>query len=259
MASVAEPIAPLAVEFIRSSAYVAKLPASEDPFRHQSGANSHNHHSCHPWGTDPLSETIINNLAALSKIELDKGVEAALSLSLGRNVKQVVQNVLDLAGIQAGEQIFIRLGATSAKDSFALNVPTTKPTPLLPNREIILRRLLTSGRTVGRILALSENIWLDDPDIWWEKLGWRERYSEGFADAVVEVWEAVKGNLPFKTCTMDWKAQIIEFNGFGAHLNTDGDAEEPDWLALEKKLKGQYGNNDNAATRLPSGSKLKIL
>lgn len=386
---------PLAVEFMSSSVYEAKRPAAEDPFRHQSGANSHNHHSEHPWGPDinpgsatfdalyaqannqymyhlwyspalnpymatelihiePLSETFVAKLASLAKTTLDAGFEAALTSDLGVEVETLIQAILDSAGIKPDDQIFVRLGATSAKDSFALNVPTTKPTPLPPKGNIILRRLLTSGRTVGRVLALSEKIWPEDPgeafiiqrwsadielqrefrvfcydgrvtaisqDIWWEKLGWRERYSEGFADAIVHVWESVKAHVPFKTCTMDvlmtetndpqekWQAKIIEFNGFGAHLNTGSDLfhwindadtlqgrkpgitlrfvddwekvksvdrasiddgsstlveeealedPEPDWLALEKKLKGQYGKEEPVTGRLSAEEKLKL-
>ncbi len=66
-------------------------------------------------------------------------------------------------------------------------------------------------------------------------MGWRKDYSPGFADAIVELWDNVKGSVPFDECTMDvlmtkdesrpmgWKAELIEFNGFGAHLNTGSD------------------------------------
>jgi hypothetical protein len=124
--------------------------------------------------------------------------------------------------------------------------------------------MLTSGRVVGRLLALSDRVWEGDPgeafviqqwsaeigmrrevrafcyrgrvtavsqDPFWKKLGWREQYSNGFAQAILDVWGRVKGFLPFDTCTVDllmtppgdttgWKARIVEFNGFGAHLNT---------------------------------------
>jgi len=166
------------------------------------------------------------------------------------------------------DRVFIRIGTTSAKDSFAVDVPTTKPTPLEPSGEVLLRRLLTSGRVVGRLLALTEEIWPADPgealiiqrwapdielkreirtficegrvtaisqDIWWEKMGWREWYSEGFVQSITALWDSVKDFVPFKTCTMDvlvsspegartsWDSKFIEFNSFGAHLNTGSD------------------------------------
>jgi hypothetical protein len=125
---------------------------------------------------------------------------------------------------------------------------------------LVLRRLLTSGGVVVRLLALADRIWEEDPgealiiqrwspaielqreirvtaasqDIWWEKAGWRERYTDEFVQAITDVWDKVKGHLPFDTCTMDvlvtppedgqpWSAKVIEFNGFGAHLNTGSD------------------------------------
>jgi len=305
---------------------------------------------------EPLSRNLVDELANLSRIHLDSGIESAMSSAAGQSMVAAIQAILDKAGVKMDDQLFIRLGATSAKDSFALNVPTTKPTQLPPKSDIILRRILTSGRTVGRILALSEHIWPADPgeamiiqrwspqvqlasefrvfcyegrvtaisqDIWWEKLGWRERYSDGLVQAITKVWESTKDFLPFKTCTMDvlvtppdtdraqWTAGIIEFNGFGAHLNTgsdlfhwindadilqgrqsgitirfvddweeDGAIEsgrakqneivsiqveeqieedaEPDWFALEKKLKSQYGQLSNAATKLSLAKAAKL-
>ncbi|UQC88567.1 uncharacterized protein CLUP02_14092 [Colletotrichum lupini] len=179
-----------------------------------------------------------------------------------------IQSILDDATKVCKDPIFIRLSATSAKDSFANGAPTAKPDPLPPTAEVVLGRLLTSGRVAGRLLALADGVWSEDPgealvverwspeirlehelrvfcykgkvtavsqDIWWEKKGWRERYSDGLVEAVVDVWNNVKGHIPFDTCTMDvlvtppsqdsirWDAKVIEFNGFGPHLNTGSD------------------------------------
>ena len=73
----------------------------------------------------------------------------------------------------------------------------------------------------GRVTAISQHIW-------WEKMGWRENFSSGFVEAILLLWENVKGRVPFDNCTMDvlmttkdinsvhpWKAELIEFNGFG--------------------------------------------
>ncbi|KAF2195029.1 hypothetical protein K469DRAFT_543630 [Zopfia rhizophila CBS 207.26] len=395
MARLAGPNPVINVEYILSSKYEARSSPEEDPFRHQSVANSHNHHELHPWGTkifpgseafdalyaqannqymyhlwyspalapymatkmihmEPLSEAIIAKMANILRVELEYGIEAALRTEHGKEVAIAIQNIMDSAKLAPDDQIFVRFGATSAKDSFAINVPTTKPTSMPPKGELVLRRLLTSGRTVGRILALSDRIWADDPgealiiqkwspdielrrefrvfcyegrvtaisqDIWWEKLGWREQYSDGFVDAITVLWDGVKSHLPFSTCTMDvlmtpqdgvpnWKAGIIEFNGFGAHLNTGSDLfhwvhdadtlqgrkpgitvrfvddwegcdlslkmengagpqtpdekqeplddDDPDWLALEKKLRCQYGRSVNEVGKLPPEKKLSL-
>ncbi len=93
--------------------------------------------------------------------------------------------------------------------------------------EIELQREIRVFCYAGRVTAISQ-------DIWWEKAGWRDRYSDGFAQTIIEVWANVKDCLPFDTCTLDVlmsppsegqsrKAKIIEFNGFGAHLNTGSD------------------------------------
>ncbi|KAL4728897.1 hypothetical protein ACLX1H_003299 [Fusarium chlamydosporum] len=216
----------------------------------------------------PISHELMSHLMSTLKTLLQSGVDAALKSSDGKATLESLQAILDDCKLTEGDKIFVRLSATSMKDSFALNVPTTKPDPLSPKAESILRRLLTSGRSVGRLLSLSDHVWTSDPgetiivqrwspdielareirvfcckgrvtaisqDVWWEKMGWRERYSEGFVPAITGVWDKVKSNLPFDTCTMDvfvtppnenqpnWKAQIIEFNGFGAHLNTGSD------------------------------------
>jgi hypothetical protein len=216
----------------------------------------------------PISHELMSHLVSTLQTLLQSGVDAALQSPDGQATLKSLQTILDDSKLAKGDKIFVRLSATSMKDSFAINVPTTKPDPLSPEADSILRRLLTSGRSVGRILSLSEHVWTSDPgeaiivqrwspdielareirvfccrgrvtaisqDVWWEKMGWRERYSEGFVPAITEVWENVKAHLPFDTCTMDvfvtppsenqtdWKAQIIEFNGFGAHLNTGSD------------------------------------
>lgn len=297
-----------AVEFVQSSRYNSALPETEDPFRHLAGANSHNHHELHPWGSDiavgtpsfdslyaqanncfmyhiwysnklapylatqvlkiqPLSDTLVAGFQSVLQDVLEIGIDAALQSPTGRQLIASVQSILDDATNGAPDAIFVRLGATSAKDSFAKGAPTTKPGPMAPSAELVLRRLLTSGRVVGRMLALRDRVWPDDPgealvvqrwaphvelcreirvfcyagrvtavsqDIWWEKMGWRDRYSDGFVQAIVDVWAKVKEHLPFDTCTMDvlmtpptesdpWKAEVIEFNGFGAHLNTGSD------------------------------------
>lgn len=297
------------LQYMPSSVYEAKRPPTQDPFRHESFANSHNHHALHPWGPNvavgspefdaryaeennrymyhlwysdklapymateiitiqTVSNEMLQHLTVVIRSLLKNGVDAALKLPEAEKIRKAIQRILDDNGLKPNDKIFVRLGATSAKDSFALDAPTTKPSPLTPNPDLILRRLLTSGRCVGRILVLSENVWKADPgealiiqrwspaidlryefrvfiyqgkvnaisqDIWWEKLGWRDGYSSGIVDTIVTLWSNVKGFLPFDTCTMDvflskdershtnWKAGIIEFNGFGAHLNTGSD------------------------------------
>lgn len=306
MAAVEEPVR---LEYLPSSCYETKVPAQQDPFRHQSLANSHNHHSLHPWGANVFTGTKAfdalyaetNNrymyqlwytpkLAPFMATEvlavfpvlgpmlslfdnvlhsvLETGIDTALKTANGEKLISELQELVDGLGLKVTDRIFVRIGTTSAKDSFAVDVPTTKPTPLEPSGEVLLRRLLTSGRVVGRILALTEEIWPADPgealiiqrwapeielkreirtfvyegrvtaisqDIWWEKLGWRERYSDGFVQSIRALWDSVKDLVPFNTCTMDvlvsppegastsWDAKIIEFNSFGAHLNTGSD------------------------------------
>ncbi|KAF7561164.1 hypothetical protein G7046_g2979 [Stylonectria norvegica] len=216
----------------------------------------------------PISRELMTPLVNVLKLLLESGIDAALQSPDGQAVLESFQTILSDSKLTNDDRIFVRLSATSTKDSFALNVPTIKPDPIVPDAETVLRRFLTSGRAVGRLLSLSERAWAADPgeaiiiqrwspeidiareirvfchegrvtaisqDVWWEKMGWRERYSEGFVPAITQVWDNVKNHLPFDTCTMDvfitppsdsnpeWKAQIIEFNGFGAHLNTGSD------------------------------------
>jgi hypothetical protein len=40
-----------------SAVYGSPRPDVNDPYRYRAGANSHNHHSLHPWGEDVVSET----------------------------------------------------------------------------------------------------------------------------------------------------------------------------------------------------------
>ncbi|KAL2153835.1 hypothetical protein VTH82DRAFT_2510 [Thermothelomyces myriococcoides] len=295
------------VEFMPQTASKPALPAEEDPFRHHSPTNSHNHHDLHPWGPDivagsrefdalyakangqymyhmwyrdalapfmatrvlsivPIKDDLMKTLMEVLRIVLESGVTAALSSTPGRQLVDSMQHILDsVTGKGKSGPIFVRLGATSFKDSFDIHEPSTKPGPLQPrDADMVVRRMLTSGRVASRLLALSDRVWPDDPgeafviqqwseeidmrrevrafcyrgrvtavsqDAFWKKLGWREQYSHGFAQAILDLWERVRGFLPFDTCTMDllmtppsnttgWKARIIEFNGFGAHLNT---------------------------------------
>ena len=214
----------------------------------------------------PFNESLMKALVAVVQQTLSKGLDAAIASNDGVLLKSIVQSILDKANVSSSDQIFIRLGATSAKDSWAVNTPTAKPPPLSPNPDSIVRRLLTSGRVVGRILALYDKIWPEDPgesfvierwtskielkrefrvfcykgrvtavsqDIWWEDLGWRGEHLPGFVEAITTLWSKIKDYLPFDTCTMDvnmtkdaagaWKASLIEFNGFGGHLNTGSD------------------------------------
>ncbi|KAG5759954.1 hypothetical protein H9Q72_011919 [Fusarium xylarioides] len=216
----------------------------------------------------PIPQELMTHLLSTIKTLLQLGVNEALQSSDGQASLWCIQTILESSNLILGDKIFVRLSATSTKDSFAVNVPTTKPDPLSPDANHILRRLLTSGRSVGRLLSLSEHVWASDPgeaiivqrwspdielareirvfcckgrvtaisqDVWWEKMGWRDRYSDGFVPAITAVWDNAKSHLPFDTCTMDvfvtppsgetvdWKAQIIEFNGFGARLNTGSD------------------------------------
>ncbi len=297
------------VEYIPPSHAEAKLPVDEDPFRHQSLTNSHNHHELHPWGnglqvpskdfdalyaeannqymyqrwytsalkphmvTDliamhPLEPQLLRSFLACLKAIMESGHDTPFDTEDARLLTNRIGTILDDAGVKKEDRLFVRLGATSAKDSFAINVPTAKPPPLEPDPETLARRILTSGRCANRLLSLSEGVWSADPgeclvflrwspeiqlqnefrvfcyeghvtaisqDIWWEGMGWRERYSEGFAQSIVALWEDVKDLLPFKTCTMDvlmqedssnvhgWKAKVIEFGAFGGHLNTGSD------------------------------------
>ncbi|KAH0564993.1 hypothetical protein GP486_001608 [Trichoglossum hirsutum] len=309
MASVLTSQRPVVLEYISSCNYETKMSFDQDPFRHYSLANSHNHHSLHPWGPDvkvntpefdslyacenskymyhlwysdklaPYMSTevitvhnfSIETLKCFSSVlqeTLANGIDSALKSSDGQSLLENIQTLLDEAGLQPDDQIFIRLGTTSAKDSFAVDLPTTKPSPLKPDAEVVLRRILTSRRCVCRLLALTDGIWHEDPgealivqrwspdielrrefrvfvykgritaisqDIWWKKLGWRKNYSDGFVNAISDLWDNVKDLVPFDSCTMDvlvsydedeirgWKARLIEFNGFGAHLNTGSD------------------------------------
>lgn len=296
------------VQYMPAQVYNSALPATEDPFRHLAGVNSHNHHALHPWGSsvvtgskefdalyaeannkymyhlwytdrlapymattllaiEALSPSLVKQLQVVLNVVLEAGIESAMQTTDGQDLATAFQEILDRATNGSSDPIFVRLGATSAKDSFANGAPTAKPGPLPPVADIVLRRLLTSGRVVGRLLALADHIWSEDPgealiiqrwspdielpreirvfcyagqvtaisqDVWWEKAGWRDRYSDGFVQAITDVWANVKQHLPFDTCTFDvlvtpptkdelWKARIIEFNGFGAHLNTGSD------------------------------------
>jgi hypothetical protein len=176
--------------------------------------------------------------------------------------------MLDAANLGSSDRVFVRLGATSAKDSWAIHTPTAKPPPLRCDPDAIVQRLVTSCRVIGRMLALDGKVWIEDPgealiiqkwsediqlqrefrvfcyqgrvtavsqDIWWEDLGWQDKYSSGFVEAITGLWAKIKCHLPFDSCTMDvlmtepsstrteWGARVIEFNGFGAHLNTGSD------------------------------------
>jgi hypothetical protein len=195
------------------------------------------------------------------------GIDTALGSPTGRSLSRNIQTVLDESGLGPDDQIFVRLGATSAKDTFG-ELPEARPSPLKSDADVILRRILTSNRCVSRLLVLANGIWRDDPgealiiqrwssdverrrefrvfvyegrvtaisqDSWCEKLGWRENYSSGLVDAITDLWDNVNGLVPFGTCIMDvlvshdanvlgkWRARIIEFAGFGAHLNTGSD------------------------------------
>lgn len=92
-----------------------------------------------------------------------------------------VQTILDDATNGSTDPIFVRLGATSAKDSFAKGE---------------LQREIRVFCHEGRATAASQ-------DILWEKAGWRERYTDGFVKAITDVWANVKDHLLFDTCTMD--------------------------------------------------------
>ncbi|KAL7959092.1 hypothetical protein V8C34DRAFT_280888 [Trichoderma compactum] len=229
----------------------------------------------------PLSAELVNCLQVCVTTVLETGIDAALRSYEGRKLVASFQAILDDATKDFSGPIFVRLGATSAKDSFANGAPTAKPSPLPPNSDLVLRRLLSSGRVTGRLLALADCVWADDPgealivqqwspdveiqreirvfcfaghvtaisqDVWWEKSGWRDRYSDGFVQAIINLWGDVKGFLPFDTCTMDvlmtppsdqqpWTAKIIEFNGFGAHLNTGSDLFH--WVSDNDILQGK--------------------
>lgn len=215
----------------------------------------------------PLSADVIGHVKVVLDILQVAGLGAALQSDSGKHLVATFQVILDEATKGSKDPISFRLGATSANDSFANGAPTTKPGPMDPDADLVLRRILTRGRAVSRLRALTDNLWGEDPgealivqrwsaaielqreirvfcqedrvtaashDMWWEKAGWRERYTDGFVEAIASLWDQVKGHLPFDTCTMDvlmasptngqpWTAKLIEFNGFGAHLNTDSD------------------------------------
>lgn len=378
MSTLTSSIPSASFEYMGAVQYNAVLPSDEDPFRHESASNSHNHHDLHPWGVnvpshskafdalyakansqymyhmwytpdlapfmatellcmEPIPRDQQDNVMRTIAILLERGIDEALASTAGQRFAAFIQTVLDKAAISDQDQLFVRLGATSLKDSFALNVPTAKPDHLPPKASSIAKRLFTSGRSVGRLLALGDNIWSEDPgevlvferwsadielrrefrvfcykgkvtavsqDIWWEKLGWRNEDLGGFVPAILSTWNVVKNMLPFDTCTMDvlmtrigkghWTAKIIEFNGFGAHLNTGSDLfhwvkdadilqgsdssvrvrfvddweesgtivaseilhpivtdsvdDEPDWLALETKIRSCYDTSARAPT-----------
>ncbi|KAI9155598.1 putative CDC123-like protein L884 [Paramyrothecium foliicola] len=244
-------------------------------------AEANNKFMYHLWYTDKLApymatqvlkiehldQDILDRFCAVLQHILESGIDAAMRSNDAKTLVTAVQAILDSAVQGSSDAIFVRLGATSAKDSFAKGAPTTKPGPLPADADLILRRILTSGRAVGRLLTLRDRLWAKDPgealivqrwspeielnreirvfcykgkvtaasqDIWWEKVGWRNRYTDGFVQAIVQTWDNVKEHLPFDTCIMDvlmtppsdtgsWQARVIEFNGFGAHLNTGSD------------------------------------
>lgn len=216
----------------------------------------------------PFDDQMVQALVAMISKALDAGVDAALQSAEGLRLKAQVRKILDDANLGPSDRIFARLGATSAKDSWAIHTPTAKPPPLKCDPDAIVQRLVTSCRVIGRMLALDSKIWIEDPgealviqrwsediqlrrefrvfcyegkvtavsqDIWWEDLGWQDKYSTGFVEAITDLWAQIKDHLPFDSCTMDvlmtepsgeqteWSAKVIEFNGFGAHLNTGSD------------------------------------
>ncbi|PGH01870.1 hypothetical protein AJ79_07807 [Helicocarpus griseus UAMH5409] len=194
-------------------------------------AQANNQYMYHAWYSDALapfmatevisiyrlSDEVLGTVASVLQTSLKSGIDIALASAEGKQLALYVQQALDEAGLADTDEIFVRLGATSLKDSWAVaqGVPTLKPPPLKPDAQLVLRRLLTSGRAVGRLLALSQEYWAADPgealgrvtavcqDIWWEKLEENEKYSEGFVDAIVKLWDDVKLHLPFDNCTMD--------------------------------------------------------
>ncbi len=109
------------------------------------------------------SPDILKKLVVFIEKIFSDGIEDALRLPEAVRLRDMFQGVLDDSGLSPNDQIFVRLGATSAKDSFALDAPTTKPSPMNLDADIILRSLLTSSRCVGRILSLSEGSWSNDP------------------------------------------------------------------------------------------------
>jgi hypothetical protein len=223
---------------------------------------------------EPIAQDLIDCFSIVLGHALKSGIEVAMGSTEGRALVEAFQKILDDAVQGSTDPIFVRLGATSPKDSFAKGAPTAKPGPMPADADLVLRRILTSGRAVGRLLNLCDRVWTKDPgealiverwspdiqlnrevrvfcykgkvtavsqDIWWEKVGWRNRYTDGFVQAIVRTWDNVKDHLPFDTCVMDvlmtppppstsfkeeqgqWQAKVIEFNGFGAHLNTGSD------------------------------------
>lgn len=110
-----------------------------------------------------LSDDTIKTLEFVLRKALQSGIDVAIQTREGEDLKAQIQSILDHAPLHPDDRIFVRLGATSAKDSFALNVPTTKPYPMAPDADMIVRRLLTSARCVGRLLALTDGIWPSDP------------------------------------------------------------------------------------------------
>lgn len=241
-------------------------------------AQHNNQYMYHVWYTQELAPFMatevlcIHHLSTEMAVVLDKvlretiesGVSAALASSEGQALTSHFQEVLDKLGLTSQDKLFVRFGATSAKDSWGTlaGLPTMKPPPLYPNASQILHWLLTSPRVAGRLLALSEKFWPADPgealvierwspalevrreyrvfcdrgkvtavcqNIWWEDLEDDQKYSTGFVDAILGLWESVRVHLPFDSCTMDivmahsdqvWTAQVVEFNSFGPHLNT---------------------------------------
>jgi hypothetical protein len=104
----------------------------------------------------------------------------------------------------------------------------------------------------GRVTAVSQ-------DAFHKKLGGREQYSNGFAQAVLDLWDRVRGFLPFDTCTMDLlmtpvtQDNVIAVEPEPPRTETDGTAadndEVPDWLELEKRLQENFSDKHKTEQR----------
>jgi hypothetical protein len=110
-----------------------------------------------------LSSELVCRLQSLLQVVLNSGIDTAMQSDNGKDLVASFQAILDDATQGSTDPIFLPLGATSAKDSFAKGAPTTKPSPLAPDVDLVLCRLLTSGRVVGRLLALADRVWAEDP------------------------------------------------------------------------------------------------
>ncbi|GAB1314261.1 hypothetical protein MFIFM68171_04471 [Madurella fahalii] len=69
---------------------------------------------------------------AMLQIVLEAGIDAAMQNENGKHLMAPFQGILDDAMRGSADPIFVRLGATSAKDSFAKSAPITKPGPWTP-------------------------------------------------------------------------------------------------------------------------------